>query len=338
MTQTWLGIDAAVAVAGVMLLALMAYAVFAGADFGGGVWDLFASGPRRDEQRLAIAKAIGPVWEANHVWLIFIIVILFSALPEAYRALSIVLFTPFHLVLVGIVLRGAAFVFRVHADVASLHWRTWAWVFGASSTITPILLGATAGAVSSGGIRVVDGQVSVDPLQAWFGPVSLLIGFLTLAVCAYLAAVFLTMETDGALREDFRQRALVAGGATAVLAAVLLPLIALQSPLLWEHLSLPQSVPFLAGGTLLAVLSFWAVWGRRYRAGRALAVAQVVILVGGFAMAQWPYVIYPDVTFYGALAPGPSVRFLLNSLPFGFALLIPSLLFLFAVFKREERY
>lgn len=336
MNPTWMGIEMAVAVAGIMMLALMAYAVFAGADFGGGIWDLFAFGPRKDQQRLLIAKAIGPVWEANHVWLIFVIVILFTALPEAYRVLSIALFTPFHFVLVGIVLRGAAFVFRANIDIGTFHWRAWASVFGAASTFTPVLLGATAGAVSSGGIRVVAGQVIVDPLQAWFAPVSLMIGFLTLAVCAYLAAVFLTLETEGDLQEDFRLRALFAGGATALLAAVLLPMTASQSPLLWEHLSAPQSLPFMIAGVLLAAGSAVAVWVRHYQLGRVLAVLQVIIIVGGFGMAQWPYIIYPDITFYNSLAAGPSVRFLLNSLPFGFALLIPSLLFLFVVFKRPE--
>src|ERR1041384_4795250 len=100
--------------AAVALLGLMAYAVLAGADFGGGVWDLFATGPRKREQREAIAHAMGPVWEANHVWLIFVIVLLFSCFPAAYVALMNRLFWPLHLALLGIMLRGASFVFRGH--------------------------------------------------------------------------------------------------------------------------------------------------------------------------------------------------------------------------------
>jgi cytochrome bd ubiquinol oxidase subunit II len=102
-------------VAALGIIALIAYAVLGGADFGGGVWDLFARGPRREAQRDAIAHAMGPVWEANHVWLIFVIVIIFSAFPAAYNVLSIALFVPFHLVLLGIILRGAAFVFRAYS-------------------------------------------------------------------------------------------------------------------------------------------------------------------------------------------------------------------------------
>src|SRR4028119_1031080 len=105
-------------VAVVGLAALVAYALLGGADFGGGVWDLLASGPRAAEQRRAISRAMGPVWEANHVWLIFLVVLLFACFPRAYAVLSVALFIPFHLALVGIVLRGAALGFRGHAPAA----------------------------------------------------------------------------------------------------------------------------------------------------------------------------------------------------------------------------
>ncbi len=332
--HTWLGLEVELAVGLAMFLALAGYVVLGGADFGGGIWDLLAAGPRRDLQRLAIARAMGPVWEANHVWLIFLTVILFTAFPTAFAALAVAFFIPLHLVLAGIVLRGAAFVFRAaHRDITSKPARTWATVFGVASVITPFLLGAALGAVSSGGIRVVDGAVRVDPLQAWFSPVSLMIGALTLALCAYLAAVYLTVETEGDLREDFRMRALGAGGAVALLAVILLPLIASRSPVLWEHLSAPASiVPIVAGG-VLAGLSAWAVWARRFPLARVASVAEVVIILGGWAFGQWPYLIYPDVTVYEGGATGPSLRFLLSTLPYGFATLIPSLWLLFRVFK-----
>ena len=147
--------------AGVALFAVIAYGVLAGADFGGGIWDILAGGPQRDEQRATIAKAMGPVWEANHVWLIFLIVILFSGFPPAYAALSIGLFVPLHLVLLGITLRGGAFVFRAHGGgrAASLVWGA---VFGGASVITPVLLGMSLGAVSAGNLRIHDGVVALD--------------------------------------------------------------------------------------------------------------------------------------------------------------------------------
>src|SRR5438105_4483404 len=143
-------------VAGVALAGVIAYAVLGGADFGGGIWDLCAAGPRRAEQRRAIAHAMGPVWEANHVWLIFVIVVLFTAFPSAYAALSVALFVPLHLVLVGITLRGAAFVFR-GPQVGGPGGGAWGAVFGTASVITPALLGACVGAVSAGGLRVRGG-------------------------------------------------------------------------------------------------------------------------------------------------------------------------------------
>ena len=334
---TWLGMPAEVAVGCVMLLALTAYAIFAGADFGGGILDLVSFGPRRTEQQKAIADAMGPVWEANHVWLIFLVVILFTAFPPAFQALSIAFYLPFHLVLIGIVLRGAAFVFRANADLTSFHWTAWARVFGVASVITPFLLGATAGAISSGGIRVTDGVVTTNPALAWFSPVSLGIGALTLAVCAYLAAVFLTVETEGDLREDFRFHALGAGATVAVIAAALLPLIAKGSPLLWEHLARPQSAPPMITGGVLALLSGVLVYLRRYKWARALAVAEVVIVLWGWAFAQWPYIIYPDMTVQGSAASGPALRFFLSTLPYGLAVLVPSLFFLFYTFKGRRR-
>ncbi|HEY3364911.1 MAG TPA: cytochrome d ubiquinol oxidase subunit II [Symbiobacteriaceae bacterium] len=343
--QLWYGLDPVMAIGAAMLLAITAYAVLGGADFGGGIWDLLATGPRASLQRQAIARAMGPVWEANHVWLIFVLVILFTAFPVAFGALSIALFGLFHAALAGIVLRGAAFVFRANTAADSAGWRTWASVFGAASIITPFLLGTALGAVSSGGIRLAGGAtvgslaagVSVNPAQAWFSPVSLGIGALTLALMAYLAAVFLTVETEGAVQEDFRVRALGAGVAVALLAAALLPLTANLSPLLWQHLSRPQSAPPMLAGALLAAFSAWAVGTRRYKLARGAAVAEVVIVLWGWAFAQWPYLIYPDVTVYQSAAALPTIKFVLDALPFGFALLIPSLWFLFAVFKGHTR-
>jgi cytochrome d ubiquinol oxidase subunit II len=218
-------------VAALAVIALIAYALLGGADFGGGVWDLFATGPRRDEQREAISHAMGPVWEANHVWLIFVIVILFTAFPAAFEALSIALYIPFHLVLLGIILRGAAFVFRAYSPQSARGIavaptaRAWGTVFGAASVVTPTLLGICLGAVSSGAIRVSRGDVIATDGVAWLTPVALLIGALALALCAYVAAVFLANETAGALREDFRRRALLAGTAVVVLSAAALPLV-----------------------------------------------------------------------------------------------------------------
>jgi cytochrome bd ubiquinol oxidase subunit II len=320
-------------VAFVGLAGLAAYAVLAGADFGGGVWDLLAHGPRAGAQRSAIAEAIGPVWEANHVWLIFVIVLLFTAFPAAFAALSIAFFVPFHLVLIGIVLRGAGFIFRAHGARAVEVPSRWGSAFGAASAMTPFLLGSCLGAVSTGRIRIMEGQVLADPFGPWLGPFALVCGALGLAVCAYLAAVYLTLETDGELRADFRRRALLCWLVAGAISVGVLGLAYAEAPRLWEALVTLRAAPVLGSALVLAVLSgISLLWGH-YRIARVIAAGQVVLLLAGWALAQWPYLIYPDLTLHDAAAPQATLRALLITLPFGLGLVLPSLWFLFAVFK-----
>jgi cytochrome d ubiquinol oxidase subunit II len=326
-------------VAGVTLTAVVAYGVLAGADFGGGIWDLFARGPRRDAQREAIAHAMGPVWEANHVWLIFVIVLLFTGFPHGFRVLTIGLFIPFHLALAGIILRGAAFVFRAYSPQSGRTlWQSrgaqrWGAVFGAASVITPVLLGMTLGAVSAGNLRVTGEDVVIAGAPPWLEPISLAMGALALSLCAYLAAVYLINETEGALREDFRLRALVSGTVVVALSALTIPLIWLEAPHLWQGLFSPRAAPVLVVGVIAALLSGWWLRTRRFRFARLATVVQVVCLLVGWGLAQYPFLIYPDMTLEAAAAPPVTLRFVLLTLPPGFALLIPSLWLLFKVFK-----
>lgn len=315
------------------LAALLAYAVLGGADFGGGILDLLAIGPRAEAQRRAISEAMGPVWEANHVWLIFLIVILFTGYPPAFALLSVALFWPFHLVLLGIVLRGAAFVFRAHGHEAAGAPLSWGRVFGAASLFTPLLLGACLGAVSSGDIRVANGAMAAGSEWAWLGPFPLATGLLALALCAYLAAVYLTLETRGALQEDFRQRALwiwLAGGIISI--GVLLITVA-EAPHLWSALTSGLAAVAVALGILLAPASGLALWRRRYLLARIAAVGQVILILIGWALAQRPYLIYPEATLAESAAPAATLALVLWMTPLGMALLLPSLWYLFSVFK-----
>ncbi len=315
----------------VMLLAVVAYGVLAGADFGGGVLDLLARGPRQAAQREAIAHAMGPVWEANHVWLIFVIVLLFTGFPAAHEALGRALFLPFHLVLAGIALRGAAFVFRSYGPQEADALRRWGRVFGAASAVTPVLLGMCLGAVSSGDIRVVGSEVTGS--GAWLRPVSVALGVFALGLCTYVGAVFLTVETEGELQEDFRRRALAVGTAVVVVSAAMVPFVAGQAPHLWAGLVSPRGMAALVPGVVAALASGWALWQRRFRLARVATVVQVGSVVAGWGLAQHPYVIYPDVTTASAAAPRATLVFTLGSVPFGLALLLPSLWLLFRVFK-----
>lgn len=319
--------------AALALIGLMAYAILGGADFGGGIWDLFAAGPRKHQQRQAIVDAMGPVWEANHVWLIFVIVVLFTCFPYGYAPLGKALFIPFHLALLGIMLRGAAFVFRAYEKRAV----TWSAVFRIASVISPILLGAVFGAITAGEVRVDDARnVTLTKAFPWFTPYAIGCGLLALSTCAYLAAVYLTAETDDALREDFRRRAIIAGTTTAALAAIVLLLARIEAPWFFAQLTSVQSAPVLLAGLVFFALSAWAVFGRRYRLSRWFAAGEIVLLLLGWGVAHQPYLVYPDVTLVGAMAPPATIKFLLASLPVGAVFLVPSLWLLFKVFKSER--
>jgi cytochrome bd ubiquinol oxidase subunit II len=327
--------DLAYLCAAAALTGLIAYALLGGADFGGGVWDLLASGPRKAQQRHAIAHAMGPVWEANHIWLIFVLVTLFTCFPQGYAALCIGLFIPLHLTLLGIMLRGAAFIFRKFG--AAPHG--WGKVFGIASIISPVLLGAAFGAVTSGGLRVGPmGDVTTGPdqLAPWLKLYPLGCGVLALSTCSYLAAVYLVVETRGELREDFRRRAIFAGTTTAALAVIVLGLGMKDAP--WfarQLLSLP-AWPIVAIGLLLFASSAIAVFRRHYIASCACAAAEVAILLLGWGIAHRQFLIYPDVQLVPAAAPSPTLQFVLWSLPVGLILVLPSMWLLFHTFKREH--
>jgi cytochrome bd ubiquinol oxidase subunit II len=198
--------------AGVMLAALVIYSLLAGADFGAGFWDLMCSGIRQEEQRALIARAIQPVWEANHIWLILVVVLTFSGFPAAFSGICLGLAVPIFLILLGIVLRGSSYVFRAYFTGSVRTQLYWGKVFSISSSITPLFLGIVIGAISSDAVLVHDGVSENGFLRTWFHPFPLIVGVLSLSLFAYLSACYLTIETnDTALQNDFRQRALISG-------------------------------------------------------------------------------------------------------------------------------
>ena len=204
---------------------LIAYAVLGGADFGAGVWDLLAFGKLAERHRKLINHALGPVWEANHTWLIFLIVGLFNVFPGAFATLFTALFVPFSLVLIGIVLRGAAFIFSYYAVNAQGPFAVW-WkrIFSVTCLVTPFFLGDSAAAVASGNLLTPDGTARADLFASWTSPFALTIGAMAVVLCATLAAVYLTVEARGEkdedLAEQYRLRALIAGAVTAGLGAL----------------------------------------------------------------------------------------------------------------------
>jgi cytochrome d ubiquinol oxidase subunit II len=321
-------------VAGILWLSLTAYAVLAGADFGGGVWDLFARGQRAAEQRAAVAEAMGPVWEANHVWLIFMIVGLFTAFPTTFGVLGLALYFPFSIALFGIVFRGASFAFRAHGRSAVGPLSPWGVVFGVASVITPIFLGTAAAAVASGSIRAPQGQLESGFLDGWTSPLAVVIGLFALSMCAYLAATYLMVENEDRpqLLADFRRRAIAAALVSGLLALIALPVAALDGPRLLQSLT-GRGLPLFALALLNGPLALWAVWRSRPRIARGAVIAQVVLVLWAWAVGQWPYLVPPDLTISATAALPETLTAFLVVISVGGVLLIPSLWLLFSVFK-----
>jgi cytochrome d ubiquinol oxidase subunit II len=324
-----------VIIAGVMIAALIIYALLGGADYGGGVWDLLASGPRASDQRRLIAKAIGPVWEANHVWLILVIVVLFTAFPPAFAAISIALHIPLTLMLIGIVLRGTTFTFRSYDSQRDDVQRRWSLLFSIASIITPVLLGTILGASASGTIRVENGVVVSGFFASWLAPFPIAVGFFALSLFAFIAAVYLTVEAGNReLQEDFRKRALMAGVAVGVLALMVFVLAGTGAPTVQAGISRSWWALALHSVTAIsAVGAFYTLWVRKFAVARVFAAGQVTLILMGCALAQFPNLIEPDITIYTAAAPRITLELLSIALGAGVVVLFPSYYYLFRVFK-----
>jgi len=321
-----------------LLAALIFYVTAGGADFGGGVWDLLAIGPRATQQRAAITKAIGPIWEADHVWLILVVVILFTAFPIAFGAMMTALHIPITLMLIGIILRGAGFIFRKYDSKASEVQRRWSALFGAASFFTPLVQGVTLGALSSEEIRVVDGKVTTGFFAGWLTPFACVSGLLVLTVCAFLAATYLTADPSGEpeVRNDFRRRALWSGGLLLAI-VLLLPLGARNgAPQFFQGLANWMAIVIALGITASAIVAFLSLWTRRFALARIAAIAEVTLILIGWGWAQYPQLIAPDITIYNSSAPTTTLRLLFIALLLGAIVLFPSLAYLYYIFKGKD--
>ncbi len=321
--------------AAAVMVSLNAYVVLGGADFGGGVWDLLATGPRRRRQRALIADAIGPIWEANHVWLILVVVLLFTCFPSMFTRLSVALHIPLTLMLIGIVLRGSAFTFRSYDSQRDDVQRRWGAIFAGASIVTPVLLGVGVGTIAAGRVPPAPSGTFTDGYVApWLAPFPLSVGLLTLVLFAFLAAVYLTLETaDPELQEDFRRRAIGSGVAAFGAAALSLALAYREAPLVWQLLGARWAAVLHLVTAVAAIGALSALWTRRWRLARAAAVVQVSCIVWGWGFAQYPYLLPRDLSYAEAAAPAITLKLVLAALALGALVLIPSLYYLFRVFK-----
>jgi cytochrome d ubiquinol oxidase subunit II len=318
----------------VLFLGVVLYAVFGGADFGAGFWDLTAGGPERGRSlRALIDHTLGPVWEANHTWLIYCLVVLWTAFPSAFAALMGTLYLPFGLAALGIVLRGSGFAFR-KVSVRTREQRASGAAFAASSIVTPFFFGTIAGAVASGRVPT---NGAGDPFSSWLNPTSLLGGVLAVLVCAYLAAVFLVAEArrreDSELESAFRRRALLAAGVAGVVALAGIAILHADAPRLFDQL-LGPGLPLVLLSAVTGAAALILLGRARPQFLRLLAVVAVGSIVCGWGVAQYPYVLGTHLTLSQAAAPQPTL--ISVAVVFGAAavLVIPSLVLLYALQQR----
>jgi cytochrome d ubiquinol oxidase subunit II len=311
------------------------YALFGGADFGAGLWDLIAGDAETGARpRERIQRSLTPVWEANHVWLIFILVVLWTAFPEAFGAIMSTLYVPIALAALGIVLRGAGFAFR--KSIQRLEFRrAMGATFALSSVLTPFFMGAVVGAIAAGNVPA-DGNG--DAFSSWLQPLPLLTGALFVASGAYLAAVFLVTDAhrvdDQGMESYFSRRALSAGVLAG--AAALFGLIALHAEARYVYDRLiVEGLPLVIVSILCGFGVLGLLLGRSRRGLRPLAAGAVVAVIWGWGVAQFPYLLPTSLRIDQAAAPGPTLDAVLIVFIVAAVVVLPALGLLYWLSQRE---
>jgi cytochrome d ubiquinol oxidase subunit II len=323
------------AAAVVLFVGVTAYALFGGADFGAGFWDLVAGGTDRGERpREVIDHSIAPVWEANHVWLIFSFVVLWTCFPDAYASITLTLFVPLTIAAFGIVLRGSSFAFR-KSVFRTRDRRNFGAAFAISSVIVPYAFGTVAGGIASG--RVPSGGEAGDPWESWVNPTSILGGVLAVCVAAYLAAVYLVRDAHRLDSDEmvayFRRRAIGAGVVAGVVALVGVFVLDADAEYLFDGLT-SRALPLvivsgLAGVGALVLL----VRGARLGARITAAVA-VVAVMGAWGVGQWDYLLPESLTVDQAAAPDGTITAVLVASGLAAVFILPAFVLLYRLDQR----
>lgn len=324
--------------AAAIVVGLTAYLVLGGADFGAGFWDLTAGGARRGARVRGMIKiAMGPVWEANHVWLIFVLVVFWTAFPVAFGSVTSTLYVPLFAAAVGIIFRGAAFALRGEAATIA-EARALGAAFAVSSVLVPFFLGAAVGGIASG--RVPVGNASGDALTSWWNATSVLVGALTVATGAHLAAVFLAADSVRAGQPDlvraFRARALGSGLAAGALAIAGLLVVREDARSLFDGLTSGGGLALVLASGLAGVVTLGLEWRNRFELARYTAAVAVGSIVAGWAIAQRPDLLPGELTLDQAAASDATLLVLLISVAVGMLVLLPSLRYLFRLVLRGD--
>jgi cytochrome d ubiquinol oxidase subunit II len=324
------------AVAIVLLLAVATYAVFGGADFGAGFWDLTAGGAERGAQpRGLIERSIGPVWEANHVWLIFVFVVTWSAFPEAFESITLTMFIPLTIAALGIVLRGASFAFR--KTVVTVRFRrVFGGAFALSSVLVPFCFGAIAGGIASGHVPA-GGEIG-DPVDSWLNPASLVTGVLAIVLAAYLASVYLVWNArragDTVQATYFRRRAVVSAIVAGVVAAVGFVVLRSEARHVVDGLT-SRALPLVVVCVVSGIGALVLLVRDAARGARVLAVLAVGCVIGSWGVAQWPYLLPESLTVADAAAPSGTLTALLVAVGVAILVVVPGFVLLYVLDQRQ---
>jgi NADH:ubiquinone reductase (H+-translocating) len=316
-------------VALILWLGITAYVVLGGADYGAGFWDLTAGGTKRGARpRALIDHAMAPVWEANNVWLIFALVVLWTGFPAAFASIMSTLWLPMSLAAAGIVLRGSGFVFH-KATRALTGRRVFGAVFVLSSIMTPFFLGASFGTIASGRV----------PGGSWLGPTSILVGVLAVACAAFLAAVFLVVDArrtlDDGLEGYFRRRAIASGVATGLIAIVGLFVLRADAPVVFHGL-VREGLPLIIISGLCGIATIVLLARRATRGTRVLAAGAVVALLAGWGVAQYPFILPGTLTIAEAAGAPRTLSWLFVVFLLAGVTAVPALVLLFVLDQRNR--
>jgi cytochrome d ubiquinol oxidase subunit II len=321
-----------------IVLGISAYAVLGSADFGAGFWDLTAGGARGGGRvRGMIQRSMAPVWEANHVWQIFVLVIAWTAFPVAFGSIFSTLYIPLFLAAIGIIFRGTAFALRGQAATMN-EAAVLGTLFATASVLIPFCFGAVLGGIASG--RVGIGNATGDPWDSWLNPTSALIGVIAVLTGAYLAAVFLAGDSVRAEQPDlaraFRARALLAGGVSGAVAIGGLLVLRSDARSLYDGLTSGGGLAMVIVSALAGAATLWLVWRERYGLARISAALAVVAIVVGWALAQNPYLLPPDLELDDAAAAGATLDAVVIVVGLGLLILGPSLWYLYRLVLRGQ--
>ncbi len=326
----------AVVVAAALFVGVLAYALFGGADFGSGFYDLTAGGTERGaELRTLVDHSIGPVWEANHVWLIYVLVTWWTAFPETFAAAMSTLILPMLMALLGIVLRGASFAFRKYAATIG-QARLFGAIFAVSSVITPFFLGAVAGGIASGRVPA---SGRGDLWSSWLNPTSLFGGIIAVGTCAFLAGTFLCADARRSghqdLAEQLRWRTLGVGAVTGIVVFGALIPIERDAPTLADGLR-DQAAPLVVISALAGLATLVLIAFRRFSIARVTALVAVSAVVAGWGVGQYPWLLVDEISIADAAGAPATLEALLVAAGLATVIVIPALGYLYKLTQTES--